>query len=36
MESNSKPDKINVSNNTFQLIKDQYNCMYRVEKKVKK
>ena len=31
MESNSEPGKINVSENTYQLIKDQYNCAYRGE-----
>ncbi len=31
MESNSEPGKINVSENTYQLIKDQFTCMYRGE-----
>ena len=31
MESNSEPGKINVSENPYQLIKDQYNCAYRGE-----
>lgn len=31
MESNSEPGKINVSDNTYQLIKDQYTCTYRGE-----
>ncbi len=31
MESNSKPGKINVSETTYKLIKDQYNCIYRGE-----
>lgn len=31
MESNSEPGKINISDNTFQLIKDQYKCTYRGE-----
>lgn len=35
MESNSQPGKVNISDNTFQLVKDQYNCMYRGEIEVK-
>ncbi|MEL4454864.1 adenylate/guanylate cyclase domain-containing protein [Lutimonas vermicola] len=31
MESNSEPGKINISDNTYQLIKDQYECTYRGE-----
>ena len=31
MESNSEPGKINVSETTYQLIKDQYKCTYRGE-----
>ncbi|UCE94837.1 MAG: tetratricopeptide repeat protein, partial [Flavobacteriaceae bacterium] len=31
MESNSVPGKVNISDNTYQLIKDQYNCSYRGE-----
>ena len=29
MESNSEPGKVNVSESTYQLIKDQYNCTHR-------
>lgn len=29
MESNSKPGKINISENTYELVKDQYNCTFR-------
>ncbi len=29
MESNSKPGKINISENTYVLVKDQYNCTFR-------
>jgi class 3 adenylate cyclase len=35
MESNSKPGRINVSENTYQLIKDTYDCEYRGEIEVK-
>lgn len=31
MESNSEPGKINISENTYQLIKDQFCCSYRGE-----
>ena len=31
MESNSEPGKVNVSDNTYQLIKDKYQCSYRGE-----
>jgi len=31
MESNSEPGKINISENTFQLIKSEFNCTYRGE-----
>ena len=31
MESNSEPGKVNISDNTYQLIKDQYECTYRGE-----
>ena len=31
MESNSEPGKINISENTYQLIKDQFKCTYRGE-----
>jgi class 3 adenylate cyclase/Tfp pilus assembly protein PilF len=31
MESNSEPGKVNISDNTYQLIKDQYQCSYRGE-----
>ncbi len=29
MESNSEPGKINISENTYELIKDQFDCEYR-------
>lgn len=35
MESNSEPGKINVSENTYELIKDSFNCVYRGEIAVK-
>ena len=35
MESNSKPGRINVSEYTYELIKDRYDCEYRGELKVK-
>ena len=35
MESNSKPGKINISENTYELIKDKYDCEYRGEIHVK-
>ena len=35
MESNSQPGKINISENTYQLIKDAFDCNYRGEIKVK-
>ena len=35
MESNSEPGKINVSENTFELLKDQYDFTYRGEVEVK-
>jgi adenylate cyclase len=35
MESNSEPGKINVSENTYVLIKDFFNCEYRGEIEVK-
>ena len=31
MESNSEPGKINISENTYQLIKDEFCCSYRGE-----
>jgi len=31
MESNSEPGKVNISDNTYQLIKGQYKCTYRGE-----
>lgn len=31
MESNSEPGKINISDNTYQVIKDQFKCTYRGE-----
>ena len=35
MESNSEPGKINISANTYELIKDTYDCDYRGEIEVK-
>ena len=35
MESNSEPGKINVSENTYLLIKDKFDCAYRGELEVK-
>ncbi len=35
MESNSEPGRINVSENTYELIKDIFDCEYRGEIKVK-
>ncbi len=35
MESNSEPGKINISENTYELIKDSFNCEYRGEIHVK-
>lgn len=35
MESNSEPGKINISENTYLLIKDEFNCEYRGEIEVK-
>jgi class 3 adenylate cyclase len=35
MESNSEPGRINVSENTYELIKDKFDCEYRGEIKVK-
>lgn len=35
MESNSEPGRINISENTYQLIKDSFNCEYRGELDVK-
>ena len=35
LESNSEPGKINVSENTYHLIKDSFNCEYRGEIKAK-
>ncbi len=29
MESSSKPGKINISENTYELVKDQYDCTFR-------
>jgi len=29
MESNSEPGKINISENTYTLIKDKFECEYR-------
>ncbi len=35
MESNSKPGRINISENTYQLIKNKFDCRYRGEIEVK-
>jgi len=35
MESNSEPGRINISENTYQLIKNKFNCEYRGEIEVK-
>lgn len=35
MESNSEPDHINISQNTYDLIKDDFDCEYRGEVDVK-
>ena len=35
LESNSEPGKINISENTYQLIKDSFDCEYRGEIKAK-
>lgn len=35
MESNSVPGKINISESTYELIKDKYDCQYRGEVPVK-
>ena len=35
MESNSEPGKINISENTFELIKDEFDCELRGKLKVK-
>jgi len=35
MESNSEEGKINISDNTYQLIKDYFECKYRGELDVK-
>ncbi len=35
MESNSESGKINISENTYQLIREDYNCTYRGEVEVK-
>ncbi len=35
MESNSEPGRINISENTYQLIKDSFACEYRGELEVK-
>jgi class 3 adenylate cyclase len=35
LESNSEPGKINISENTYQLIKDSFECEYRGEIKAK-
>jgi class 3 adenylate cyclase len=35
MESNSAPGKINISENTFVIVKDSFDCEYRGEVEVK-
>jgi class 3 adenylate cyclase len=35
MESNSLPGRVNVSENTYELIRDQFACEYRGEVQVK-
>jgi class 3 adenylate cyclase len=35
METLSEPGKINISETTYDLIKDQWNCAYRGEIEVK-
>ena len=35
MESNSEPGRINISENTYQLVKDKFKCSYRGELEVK-
>jgi class 3 adenylate cyclase len=35
MESNSETGKINISENTYELIKDEFECEYRGRIKVK-
>ncbi|WP_411767576.1 adenylate/guanylate cyclase domain-containing protein [Winogradskyella sp. A3E31] len=35
MESNSEPGKINISENTYSIIKPEFNCTYRGELEVK-
>ena len=35
MESNSEPGHINISESTYQLVKDKFNCSYRGEIEVK-
>jgi len=35
MESNSEPGRINISENTYELIKDKFQCTYRGELEVK-
>ena len=35
METNSKPGKINISENTYQIIKESFDCEYRGEVEVK-
>ena len=35
MQSNSVPGKINISENTYELIKDTFDCEYRGEFEVK-
>ncbi len=35
MESNSEPDKVNISHSTYELVKDYFKCTYRGEIEVK-
>jgi len=35
MEQNSQPGKINISENTWQLVKDKFYCIYRGELEAK-
>lgn len=35
MESNSEPGRINISENTYKLVRDRFNCTYRGEIEVK-
>jgi class 3 adenylate cyclase len=35
MEQNSEPNKINISQNTYDLVKDKFNCTFRGKKEAK-